>query len=77
MLCRDISVGGLQVLVSSFPGNIGDDVTMNVHPDNSDYNFVASGKIVRLLEGGQGFSLRFLDLSPEAEQSIRTYINAV
>ena len=73
-VCRDISVGGLQILVSGFPGNVGDFVNLNVHPDNSDYCFVASGKIVRLLDGGQGFSLRFTDISDEARKSISEYI---
>jgi hypothetical protein len=74
-VCRDISVGGLQILVSGFPGNVGDYVNLNVHPDNSDYCFVASGKIVRLLDGGQGFSLRFTDISDEAKKSISEYID--
>lgn len=74
-VCRDISVGGLQILVSSFPGKVGEVVSLNVHPDNSEYCFVASGKIVRLLDGGQGFSLRFTDMSEEAKKSISEYIN--
>ncbi|TNF03664.1 MAG: DUF4339 domain-containing protein [Deltaproteobacteria bacterium] len=74
-VCRDISVGGLQILVSGFPGNVGDTVNLNVHPDNSDYCFVASGKVVRLLDGGQGFSLRFTDISDEAKKSISEYID--
>jgi len=74
-VCRDISVGGLQILVSNFPGNVGDEVSMNVHPDNSDYCFTAKGEIVRLLDGGQGFSLRFMTLNDEAKSSIESYVN--
>ena len=74
-ICRDISVGGLQILVSDFPCNVGDKVSMNVHPDNTDYHFTASGKVVRKLDGDAGFSLRFEDLSNEASQAISTYIN--
>lgn len=74
-VCRDISVGGLQILVSNFPGAVGDEVSMNVHPDNSDYCFTAKGEIVRLLEGGQGFSLRFMGLNDEAKSSIESYVN--
>lgn len=74
-ICRDISTGGLQILVSSFPGEIGDDVAMNVHPDNSDYCFAAKGTIVRLLDGGQGFSLRFKNLSREAMETIESYVS--
>ena len=73
-ICRDISVGGLQVLVAKYPGAIGDTVTLNVHPQNNDHSFVAKGKIVRKLDGDQGFSLRFEGLSFEAQKSISTYI---
>ena len=74
-ICRDISVGGLQVLVSEYPCKVGDKVSLNVHPDNSDYHFTASGVVVRKLDGDTGFSLRFKDLSTEAYQSINHYIN--
>lgn len=74
-ICRDISVGGLQILVSEYPCRVGDKVSMNVHPDNSDYHFTASGKVVRKLEGNAGFSLRFEDLAPDAHTAIQSYIN--
>ena len=48
-ICQDISINGLQILVADFPGKVGDKITLNVHPDNSDYNFTASGKIIRFL----------------------------
>lgn len=73
-VCRDISIGGMQVLVDDFPGSEGDKISINVHPENTDYNFVASGTIVRLLEGGQGFSFRFLNLSDESKASILKYL---
>ncbi len=74
--CRDISVGGMQVLVHEFPGKPGEQISINVHPENSDYCFVASGKIVRLLDGGQGFSFRFLALTDEAKTAIQSYISS-
>ena len=74
-ICRNISVGGLQVLVSDFPCEVGEKVSMNVHPDNTDYHFTASGKVVRKLEGDTGFSLRFEDLSQDAHSAIQSYIN--
>ena len=74
-ICRDISVGGLQVLVSDFPCEVGEKVSMNVHPDNTDYHFTASGKVVRKLDGDTGFSLRFEDLTPDAHSAIQSYIN--
>jgi len=74
-ICRDISVGGLQILVSEFPAQVGEQVSMNVHPDNSDHHFTASGVIVRKLEGNTGFSLRFDGLSEDAKSAISSYIH--
>ena len=48
---------------------------MNVHPENSDFCFTAQGEIVRILDGNQGFSLRFRNLSQEAQSSIDKYIS--
>ncbi len=73
-VCRDISVGGLQILVSGAPVRVGEEIAMNVHPDNSDYHFVARGKVVRILDGDQGFSLRFSGLNDEAKNAINDYI---
>ncbi|MBK23462.1 MAG: hypothetical protein CME70_05590 [Halobacteriovorax sp.] len=75
-VCRDISVGGMQVLVSNFPGKINDEVTMNVHPENSEYCFVASGKIVRILDGNSGFSLRFDSIGDDARGAINNYLES-
>ena len=74
-VCRDISMSGLQVLISDFPGEIGDEISLNVHPSNDGHSFVASGKVVRILDGGQGFSLQFVDLNQEAESAINNYIS--
>ena len=74
-VCRDISIGGLQVLVSDFPGEAGDTIKMNVHPSNTDHHFLATGVIVRKLEGNQGFSLRFNQLEPQALKSIQAYLD--
>ena len=73
-VCRDISIGGMQVLVSSFPGKIGDVISMNVHPENTKYNFVAKAEVVRILDGSQGFSLRFIDIGEDASVSIQNYL---
>lgn len=73
-ICRDISIGGMQVLVDHFPGKSQERININVHPENTDHHFVASGEIVRILEGGQGFSFRFIDLSEEALRAIDSYI---
>jgi hypothetical protein len=73
-ICRDISVGGMQVLVDHFPGKENERISINVHPENTDYHFVASGNIVRLLDGGQGFSFRFLELSSDSKGAITKYL---
>jgi hypothetical protein len=74
-ICRDVSVGGMQVLIDQFPGAIGETIDINVHPEAQEHSFVASGKIVRLLEGGQGFSFRFHNLNEEAVSAISSYIS--
>lgn len=73
-VCRDISVGGMQVLLDNFQGSAGDRITINVHPENSDYHFTASGEVVRLLEGNSGFSFRFHGLNDESRRSIEKYL---
>lgn len=73
-LCRDISVGGMQVLVDDFKGQAGDKISINVHPDNSDYHFTAAGVVVRVLEGNAGFSFRFDGLNDEAKAAIEKYL---
>ncbi|MBG59662.1 MAG: hypothetical protein CME67_04045 [Halobacteriovoraceae bacterium] len=73
-ICRDVSVGGMQVLVDHFPISPGKRISINAHPENSDYHFTASGEIVRELEGGLGFSFRFINLNEEAVQAINSYI---
>ena len=74
-ICRDISLGGMQVLVSGFPAQLGEHISLNVHPDNSEYHFVASGEVVRVLEGRQGFSFRFIEVSDQARSAISKYID--
>jgi hypothetical protein len=73
-VCRDISIGGMQILLDDFQGQAGDKITINVHPENSDYHFAASGVVVRILEGNSGFSFRFQGLSDEAKRAIEKYI---
>lgn len=74
-ICRDISVGGMQVLIDRFPGNVGNKISINVHPENTNYHFTASGEIVRMLDGSGGFSFRFESLSDEAVTSISKYLS--
>ena len=73
-ICRDVSIGGMQILLDNFKGNAGDKISINVHPENTDYHFVASGVVVRILEGQSGFSFRFQGLSDEAKRAIEKYV---
>jgi hypothetical protein len=73
-ICRDISVGGMQVLMDDFQGKAGEMISINVHPDNSEYHFTAAGQVVRILEGNSGFSFRFENLSEEAKNAIDMYL---
>lgn len=73
-LCRDISVGGMQVLMDHAPGPSGTPLRLNVNPQGSVPGFAAEGEIVRVLEDGRGFSFRFTLLSPEAKSAIEKYI---
>lgn len=75
-ICRDISVGGMQVLVDHFPISVGDKISINVHPENTEYNFVADGSVVRCFDGGQGFSFRFMNLSNESQTAINKYLQS-
>ena len=74
-VCRDISVGGLQILVAGFHAKVGDTIKMNVHPDNGDTCFSASGKVVRSLGGNQGLSLKFENLDEQSKTLIQKYID--
>lgn len=73
-ICRDISIGGMQILLDDFKASAGDKITINVHPENSEYHFTASGVVVRILEGNSGFSFRFQGLSDEAKRAIEKYV---
>jgi hypothetical protein len=90
-VCRDISVGGMQVLTDRVPGIVGTRVKMNVSPaeaekpskpskseagSNQSFKpFVAEGVIVRVLEDGRGFSFRFDKISDAAKRAINAYVN--
>ena len=76
-MCRDISVGGMQVLTDTLPGKTGDRIHLNVMPPESSglAPFVAHGEIVRILEDKRGFSFRFTDINDEAKRSIERYIS--
>lgn len=80
-VCRDISIGGMQVLTDKIPGEVGEKIKLNVSPAKDEKGkkaefkpFVAEGMIVRLLEDGRGFSFRFSRLTESARRSIESYV---
>jgi hypothetical protein len=86
-MCRDISIGGMQVLTDKIPGPVGTQLKMNVSSTEGKTDasvgaskiepFVADGVIVRILEDGRGFSFRFNELSTGARRAIETYIQGI
>ncbi|MEN9724056.1 MAG: hypothetical protein RJB38_2042 [Pseudomonadota bacterium] len=78
-VCRDVSVGGMQVLTQALPGPVGTRLKLNISAPVSAggkkiQSFVAEGQIVRVLEDGRGFSFRFEKLSSESLRCIQAYI---
>ena len=75
-VCRDISIGGMQVLTDRVPGPVGSKLKLNVSPGDPSKvkGFVAEGEIVRVLEDGRGFSFRFRKITEEARRTIEKYI---
>lgn len=73
-VCRDISVGGMQVLTDFVPGKVGEKIKLNVSASEIP-PFVAEGVIVRMLEDQKGFSFRFDKLPDQAKRSIEQYIS--
>jgi len=73
-ICRDISIGGMQVLMDQAPGAVGSELKLNVSAAGNMPSFTCDGSIVRILEDGRGFSFRFSSLPNEAKSAIEKYI---
>jgi len=78
-VCRDVSIGGMQVLTEELPGPVGTKIKLNISAPTTSasskiQSFVASGVIVRELEDGKGFSFRFENLSEPALACIQNYV---
>jgi hypothetical protein len=77
-MCRDVSVGGMQLLTSEIPGPVGTRIKLNISApagaEESIESFVAEGVIVRELEDGKGFSFRFEKLPAEGRKAIEAYV---
>ena len=75
-VCRDVSIGGAQVLVANFSGKVGDEIKLNMHMNDGSFAFTAKGKVTRSLHRVGGFAMRFIDLSPESIRLIDQYIES-
>ena len=75
-VCRDISIGGAQILVANFSGKEGDIVKINMHFEDGSFAFSATGKVMRLLDRVGGFAMRYTDLSSESINIINNYIES-
>lgn len=77
-VCRDISVGGMQVLSNYAPARVGVSMKINVSPtDESNPQFlpfVAEGIVVRIFEDKRGFSFRFSELHPQTKTILESLI---
>ncbi len=73
-ICINLSQGGMKVLINDFPGNVGSEISMNVHKDNPPHSFVATGIIVSISEDKTGFGLKFKDLTEESKSTINTIL---
>lgn len=76
-VCRDVSVGGMQILTDYMPSQVGAKLKLNISPTDRNKTFdpfVAEGVVVRLMEDGRGFSFRFEKLSETAKRAIQNYI---
>lgn len=74
-VCKDLSLGGMLVLLHKFPGKVGDIIKMNVHPDNSEFHFVAKARIVRISKTDGAISMEFVDLNDTAKKTIQSYLS--
>jgi hypothetical protein len=75
-VCRDLSIGGMQVLSERLPGPVGTTIRLNVDPsqDMKLHGFSAEGVVVRHLEDLRGFSFRFTRISELDRTAIEQFI---
>ncbi len=80
-ICRDVSVGGMQVLTSQIPGPVGTRIKLNIdtrtQAGDPPQPFTADGSIVRVLEDGRGFCFRFEKLDDSARKAIEEWIKKI
>ena len=76
--CRDISKDGMQILSSQPGGDVGMDVQLSVNPAAKDLpSLEINARIVRHLDSGLGFGVRFSKITKDQEKIIKTYLGNV
>ncbi len=74
-LCRDISIGGMQLLTDRLPGPRGTRIRLNITPMKGTLPpFVAEAVVIRILEDQRGFCVRFEKLQADALRGIETFL---
>jgi len=77
-ICRDVSLGGLQILTDKIPGKVGTIIKINVSPTQETpkefESFVATAIVVRILEDQRGFSCRFEKMTTKSQKAIAHYL---
>lgn len=73
-VCRDISLGGMQVLMNYVPGPVGTELRIHVNGYRGISGFDCSGKIVRAGNDKRSFSLEFTKLPDKAKESLARFI---
>lgn len=72
-MCRDVSIGGMQVMSEYVPQSVGAKLKLNISPPDltkaAFQAFVAEGTVVRILDDRRGFSFRFSEL-PAATRTV-------
>lgn len=65
----------MQVLIHKFPGKVGEIIKLNVHPEDTNHQFVAKAKIVRIAKSDGALSMEFVELNDVARKAIENYLS--
>lgn len=78
--CRDLSIGGMQVLIDLDAPAPGKNLSLNISPPDlkkpTFEAFTAKGRVVRVLEDGRGFSFRFESMNDRSQKILQSLITS-
>ena len=75
-VCRDISLGGMQVQMNFVPGPVGTELRINVNSYRDIPGFSCAGRIVRVSDDKRAFSLEFISLPEAAKEGLTRFLLA-